>query len=422
MKAKKNNMILIKDTYFDNEITDVLVTEKDIYKVRRGADGADTVIDGTDTIALRGTVDVHAHFRYPGLSYKEDLYSGYRAAVSGGFAAVCCEPNTYPVIDCTDVLNKFYETAKDISPLLLSKAAVTVGEEGEILTFFKALQHGGAVMFSDDGEPIVNEDLLVEAFKKTVALSVTHPPVITAHCEETPKSMSRVREIVGNGFEKYDAEVEIIRLNIRALYRAKNGRLHIQHVSKKESLEIIREAKNAGLKVTAEVTPHHLLFSTEDFQKTDTAFKINPPLRAKEDMLSMRKGLEDGTIDMVATDHAPHSISEKMQSWEKAPFGATSIQTAISAVYGLVASGELSRDRFIQAFTDAPQQLLPADIRATVNNTLTLLNTKEKWQLGLNNNYSHSMNTPFWHKPMIAKPVAVIIGGKFYMKDGNVLF
>ena len=415
-------MILIKDTFYENEIADVAVTENEIYKVHKGVDDPDFVVDGTDTILLRGACDVHAHFRTPGYEYKEDLYSGYRAAIAGGFSAVCCEPNTSPIMDTTELVTEFYDTAKNISPLLFTKAAVTVGEEGEILTYLKGLYQAGCVMFSDDGEPIVDEDLLMEALRKTVTISITNPPTITAHCEETPKSARRVRNVIGNSCDKFDTEVEIIRNNIRALYRANGGRLHVQHVSKKESIGLIKEAKKIGLKITAEVTPHHLLFCDEDFDRTNANFKINPPIRTREDMMAVREALENGVIDMVATDHAPHSISEKMKDWENSPFGAMGIQTAMSAVYGLVLSGELSLERFIAAFTTAPQSLLPLEIRDKVKNSATLLNKKKTWKLDLKTNHSNSINSPFWGQEFSAKPTTVIINGKFFMREETILF
>jgi len=415
-------MILIKDTFFENETADVIVTKDQIYKAHKEVADVETIVDGKNTILLRGATDIHAHFRVPGFSHKEDLYSGYRAAIAGGFAAVLCEPNTSPIMDSTDLVAQFYKTAQKISPLLFTKAAVTVGEQGEILTYLKGLYSSGAVMFSDDGEPIVDENILIDALKKTVTLSVTNPPVITAHCEETPKSIRKVRNVIGSGFDKYDAEVEIIRNNIRALYRANCGRLHIQHVSKKESLELIKEAKSIGLKITAEVTPHHLLFCDEDFNEKETFFKINPPIRTRVDMMAMREGLESGIIDIVATDHAPHAIAEKMNPWEQSPFGAISIQTAMSAIYALVKSNELSLERFIAAFTTAPQSLLPVEVKDRVKNSVTLLHTEREWKLGLSNNYSHSINAPFWGQTFTAKPTTVIIDGRFFMKNEAVLF
>jgi dihydroorotase len=298
-----------------------------------------------------------------------------------------------------------------------TKAAVSYGQAGETLTDVPALTAAGAVALSDDGEPLVHYDLLLQAFRAAGDL------VLTAHCEETPRAAAKVAAVLGAGAPMC-REAELIRLHLAALADAGTGRLHIQHVSLAASVELIAGAKRRGLAVTAEVTPHHLLLCAEEIPARDGGpdanWKMNPPLRGRADMLAMRRALADGVIDLIATDHAPHTVAEKAQGWDVAPFGIIGLETALGAVYSLVHDGTLTASQLTLAMATRPATLLPAWARS--RGDLVLLDPAATWTVDPERFYSKARNCPFAGMTFTGKATHTIARGRLVMAEGVVLF
>ncbi|HEX2948771.1 MAG TPA: dihydroorotase [Armatimonadota bacterium] len=418
--------ILIRDVEYQGEVTDLVLTAGSLQTAPAISSTDCDIIEARGLVAVPAFVDIHVHFRDPGLTEKEDLLTGARAAAAGGYTTVACEPNTRPVIDSPAAVADFYNktTALDIPLHVWTKGAVSIGEAGEMLTDISTLREAHIAALSDDGEPIVNSELLVKAFRAG-ADGTDDALVITAHCEETPRSSSKVNAVLGDG-PAMRREVEIIRLHIDALARAGVGRLHIQHVSLAESVELIRQAKERGLAVTAEATPHHLLLCEEDIPRTegqlDANWKMNPPLRSHDDMVALRRALADGIVDVIATDHAPHTLAEKGLGWDKAPFGIIGLETAFSACLSLVHDGTLTFKRLIEAMSSKPLSLLPQWAQAACRYDIALIDPSASWTVDPNHFYSKARNCPFTGMTFVGKVKYTICNGRVVVADDNVLF
>lgn len=399
--------ILIREVEYEGQIGDILVHEA--IGVTR-IDEYDHVINGKGLIAVPAFKDEHVHFRDPGFTDKEDLCSGAKAAAAGGYSVVRCEPNTQPVIDNSDRINAFEERVDELGiPIFVcTKCALTIDQLGKELVDIRGIKH--TFDFSSDGEPVTNHDLLVEAFRQSAPLCRIH-----LHCEETPRTSEQVRAVLGEGL-KMAREPELIRLALSAFATAGTGRLHIQHVSLAESVSLIADAKQQDFKVTAEVTPHHLLLCEDNIPlrngERDPNWKMNPPLRSREDMLAIRRALADGVIDFIATDHAPHTPAEKAKSWDEAPFGVIGLETAFGACMSLVHAGELTFERLIRAM--ANEDSIWYDV--------TLIDPNAEWSVDPKKFYSKSRNCPFAGMKFKGKPVYTIANGKLVMAEGEVLF
>lgn len=387
--------ILIKNVSSNGEIKDItcggpaLSDESKYFQV----------IDGTGLLAVPAFVDVHVHFRDPGQMEKEDLLTGTRAAVAGGYGHVICEANTSPVIDSLEKVQAFYARVKELQlPISVdTKCALTIGQQGEHLVDIAVLKENyPSIIFSSDGEPVTDPKLLIKAFH------AAGNNEIHLHCEETPRSHEHVVAVLGEGVY-LSREVELIELAIVALDSVGTGRLHIQHVSMAKSVELIAKAKVRGLAITAEVSPHHLTLCTDDVPTGDANWKMNPPLRSHADMMAMRVALAEGTIDIIATDHAPHTIAEKAKPWDEAPFGIIGLETAFGACMTLVHDGELSFERLIEAMTGNDRSL---------DHGVTLINHNEEWVVNPDTFKSKSRNSPFSGKTFKGK-VRYISGSKF---------
>jgi len=368
--------------------------------------------------------DRHVHFRDPGFTEKEDLISGARSAAAGGYAQVWCEPNTRPVIDTPDAVMEFFQRKRALNlPIAVqTKCALTRGQCGDELVDIPELvmmsSQAWCRHLSSDGEPIVDRDLLIKAARQAAPSQDNDDTEIDLHCEETPFSSARLREVLGDG-PAMAREPELIRLALSAFTEAREVGLHIQHVSMAESVYFIAEAKAAGMMiVSAEVTPHHLLLCEDDIPlrggERDPNWKMNPPLRSREDMLAMRKALADGTIDYIATDHAPHTPAEKALTWADAPFGVIGLETAFGACMTLVHSGELSFSRLLQAMAFTGGDVF--------NSSVTLIDPQHAWAVDPDKFYSKGRNCPFAGMTFKGKPIYTIAGGKLVMAEGEVLF
>src|SRR5699024_2461430 len=337
---------------------DVLIEDKKIKLIKEYiSQEADRVIDCEGHVLLPGFIDVHIHLREPGGEYKETIATGTKAAARGGFTTVCSMPNTNPVPDSVERVNDLLmKINKDAVIRVLPYASITKDLKGEELTPIKELSKAGVFAFTDDGVGIQTTETMLQAMREAAKYGMP----IVAHCEDNSVLNGGVLH-EGNvskrlnlpGIPSVSESVQIARDVLLA--EATGCHYHVCHVSTKESVRVIRDAKRAGIHVTAEVSPHHLLLTEDDIKEDDAQFKMNPPLRATEDQEALLAGLLDGTIDFIATDHAPHSEEEKELGFSNAPFGIVGLETAFQLLYThLVETGTMTLHQLVERLTRIP--------------------------------------------------------------------
>jgi dihydroorotase len=415
--------MLIDPTQNLKKRADLIIENGIIQQIGEIADGWDgEIIDGSKLIACPGLFDMHVHLREPGYEHKETIYSGCRAAVAGGFTGVAPMPNTDPVIDNPGLVNILREKAEGFPVEVHPIAAITLGRKGKNLSEIGELVEEGVMVFSDDGSPVMSSDLMRRALEYTNMFGAT----ISEHCEDTSLTLGGVMHegavstrLGLPGWPGIGEEIAIDR-NVR-LAEFTGGKIHIAHISTAASLEIIKRAKRNGINVTAEVTPHHLTLDCGLLDGFDSNYKVNPPLRTKEDVIALQDGLADGTIDVIATDHAPHAPDEKEVEFIKAPFGMIGLETALGIIHTkLVLTGKLTIERMIEAMTSAPRKVMglsEVQIKAGETANLTLFNPDEKWMVDKDLFNSKSKNTPFHGWELTGRPVGVINHGLVWIKD-----
>ncbi|MDA8346004.1 MAG: dihydroorotase [Thermaerobacter sp.] len=397
---------------------DLLVEDGVIAGIGPGLPHGVETVDGDGLLLMPGFIDIHVHLRDPGETHKEDLDTGLLAAAAGGFTDVCAMPNTKPAVDGAMVLRDILERAKGRAVQVHQLAAITQGQDGERLVEMATLQAMGAIGFSDDGRGVRSSAVM------RLALQYARPlgAVLATHAEDPDLSHGGlvhegpVSYRLGLPGQPRSAETAMVARDLELL-RETGGRLHICHISAAETVELVRRAKADGLHVTCEVTPHHLLLTDEDVPGLGALGKMNPPLRTAKDRAALRAGLADGTIDAIATDHAPHAPAEKARGIYHAPFGVTGLETAVPAVYGaLVQTGELSLSRFVDAFTDAARRVygLPTPrIAVGERARLTLFDPCCSWQLSEADLRSKSRNSAFLGRAMSGRPFGILTEGGF---------
>ncbi|MBI4825946.1 MAG: dihydroorotase [Nitrospirae bacterium] len=341
---------------------DILIEGKKIKGIysKGKAPKADKTIDASDCIVMPGLVDMHTHLREPGFEYKETISTGTMAAARGGFTSVCCMPNTNPVNDTISVAEFILKkAAKEGSCAVYPIAAITKGQSGESLTELEALINVGCVAFSDDGRPVMNSLIMRRALEYSRIFDV---PVIS-HCEDLMLSEGGVMNeglmstTLGlHGIPRAAEEVMVAR-DI-ALCELTGGRLHIAHVSSRGSVSMIRDAKSRGINLTAETCPHYFTLTDESLNGYDTNFKVNPPIRTAADVQAIKEGLKDGTIDVIATDHAPHHYDEKNCEFDKAAFGISGLETAFSLGLRLVNEKVIDLMQLITMMSVTPSKIM----------------------------------------------------------------
>lgn len=341
---------------------DILIEGKKIKGLyaKGKAPKADKVIDASNCIVMPGLVDMHTHLREPGFEYKETISTGTMAAARGGFTSVCCMPNTNPVNDTISVAEFILKkAAKEGSCAVYPIAAITKGQNGETLTELEALINVGCVAFSDDGRPVMNSLIMRRALEYSRIFDV---PVIS-HCEDLMLSEGGVMNeglmstTLGlHGIPRAAEEVMVAR-DI-ALCELTGGRLHIAHVSSRGSVSMIRDAKSRGINLTAETCPHYFTLTDESLNGYDTNFKVNPPIRTAADVQAIKEGLKDGTIDVIATDHAPHHYDEKNCEFDKAAFGISGLETAFSLGLRLVNEKVIDLMQLITMMSITPSKIM----------------------------------------------------------------
>ncbi|KIL50406.1 dihydroorotase [Jeotgalibacillus alimentarius] len=359
------------------------------------------IIEADGKVLSPGFTDVHIHLREPGGEHKETIKTGTQAAARGGYTLVCAMPNTRPVPDDVETLqhiqNKITEDA--IIPVL-PYASITQNLAGKEINDLESLAMQGAFAFTDDGVGIQNADQMLEVMKRAADLN----KAVVAHCEDNSlihggcmHEGKRSAELGLPGIPSVCESVQIARDVLLA--EAANCHYHVCHVSTKESVRVIRDAKKAGIKVTAEVTPHHLLLNEKDIPGEDANFKMNPPLRAAEDQQALIEGLEDGTIDFIATDHAPHASVEKAEGMLRAPFGITGLETAFQLLYTeFVQSGRWTMDQLINWMSVKPAQVFGLNagkLAVGADADLVLLDLTAEREINKDNFLSKGKNTPF---------------------------
>jgi len=378
------------------------------------------VFDASGLIVAPGFIDLHAHLREPGQESSETIESGTRAAARGGFTAVCCMPNTKPVNDSASVTRFIVDRAKvGASVRVWPIGAASVGSKGEAIAEIAAMKEAGIVAVSDDGKPIATAKLARQVMDYCRSLDI---PGIE-HAEDVSLAAGAVmREGVtstrlGLAGMPAAAESVCVARDVQ-LAELTDARVHIAHLSAKGSLEQVRAAKKRGLRVTCEVTPHHFTLIDEDVQY-DSRYKMNPPLAAREDRDALVAGLADGTVDAIATDHAPHEPALKDVEFDRAPFGITGFETALGlALDQLVHTGRVSLTRMVELFTTGPARVLGLDrtIAAGQPADLTIFSLERPWTFRAAESASKSRNSPFDGREFKGGPVATVVGGRFIHK------
>lgn len=381
----------------------------------------ETVIDANGCIVAPGFIDVHVHFRDPGLTYKEDITTGAAAAAAGGYTTVICMANTKPPVDSVDTLTELVAREKELPIHVLQTANVTMGMGGKELTDMEALLAAGAVGFTDDGVPIADEKLLVKALAKCRELDVP----ISLH-EEDPALMfsagvnkGSVSDKLGLGGAPDTAEYVLAARDV--MLNSKIGaKLDIQHISSGVTVETLRFAKQMGINVYGEVTPQHLAATEELVLSKGSLARVNPPLRTEADRQSLIKGLADGTIDMIATDHAPHSSEEKSKPVSQAPSGMIGLETALGLVItSVVRTGQVPIDTVIKALTVNPAGLYKLDagtLSAGAEADIVIFDPEEKWTVP-ETFRSKATNSPFIGMELYGRVKTTLCGGRVVYQD-----
>lgn len=423
------NVLIINGRVIDpsqniDAYNDVLIKGRKIeglYPKGKGP-SADKIIDASDCIVIPGLVDMHTHLREPGFEYKETIRTGTLAAVKGGFTTVCCMPNTKPVNDTISVTEFILEkSAKEGSCTVYPIGAITTGQKSEELTELEALMKAGCIAFSDDGHPVTNSLIMRRALEYSKIFNV---PIIS-HCEDLKLSEGGVMNegfvstIVGlRGIPKAAEEVMVARdLSLCELTR---GRLHIAHVSTEGSVKLIRDAKARGINVTAETCPHYFSLTDEAIISYDTNLKVNPPIRTATDVEAIKEGLKDGTIDVIATDHAPHHVDDKNKEFDSAAFGISGLETAFALGLQLVDQGVLDIRHLIRKMALTPSHIMGIRKGILTNASdadIAIINIDKEFKVDSSLFLSKGKNSPFNKWPLKGTVEKTISMGKVFEWD-----
>lgn len=387
---------------------------------------AGIVLDASGKLVVPGLIDMHVHLREPGYEAKETILTGTRAAARGGFSSVVCMPNTSPVVDTAALISYILNTAREQGAAhVFPVGSITRGSRGKELAEMGDLKKAGAVAFSDDGMPVANAGLMRRAMQYARMLDL---PIIS-HCEDrelsSGGSMHEGYMSTVLGLKGIPASAEEVMVAREILLAGETGcRVHIAHVSTAGSVRLVREAKSRGIPVTAEVTPHHFTLTDEAVAGYNTSTKVNPPLRTASDVAAVKEGLADGTIDVIATDHAPHTVEEKDVEYDRAPFGLVGLETAVGLVWTeLVDAGVLTPLQAIAKMTLNPARVLNIS-RGTLNPgvdaDLTIIDPNLTWTVDANLFESRGKNTPFHGMKLKGQAYATVAGGRVRMLGGAV--
>ena len=416
-----------------DEVRDLLLRDGKIAAVElpgalKSVEASET-IDASSLVVAPGLVDIHVHLREPGQTYKETIVTGTAAAAAGGFTSVVAMPNTIPVNDSVSTLEWMLSPERKPAVKLFAMPAATMGSMGATLTDFSALHRAGAVGFTDDGKPVLEDAMMRAALVAAARLGVP----VSQHAEDThltggcSMNAGPVAFRLGLRGMTVEAEAKIVERDIRLLREIERTErlrphLHVQHVSTGQALDAIREAKRQGLHVTCEAAPHHFTLTDEAIGDYDTNAKMNPPLRAESDRQAVLAGLADGTVDCIATDHAPHAAHEKEQEFERAPNGITGLETALGLALRMLHKGQgLSLARIISLMSAAPAGIVSLAGRGTLAAgsfaDLVVFDPAAEWSFAAKNSRSKSKNTPFDGASMVGRVKATICEGRVVFRS-----
>jgi len=406
----------------------IVIKDDKIEKIIKGSINedeysSDEMVDGRGLVASPGLVDVHVHFRDPGLTYKEDIYTGANAAKAGGFTSVVCMGNTKPVVDSVKTLKYVLDKGKETGINVYSVAAVTKGLKGEELTDIETLAKAGAIGFSDDGIPIMNAKLLKEAMDRIAALDMP----ISLH-EEDPAFIKQmginegeVSRKIGYGGASHLAE-DSMAARDTMIALSTGVKCDIQHITSKNTIEVIRLAKKLGARVYGEATPQHFSTTENIVLEKGTLARVNPPIRTEEDRLAIIEGLKDGTIDMIVTDHAPHSVEEKNDSMDRAPSGMIGLETSLAlGITNLVKKGHLTLMELIEKMSTSPAKIYNIDggvLKENGKADITIFDLDKEWVV-TDDFKSKAKNSPFIGMKLSGKVYMTICNGKVVYKENN---
>jgi dihydroorotase len=404
-------------------VADVVVERGQVVRMGRDAGASLTgegvrVIDASGLWLAPGFIDLHVHFREPGQEYKEDLGTGLKAAAAGGFTVVCPMANTKPVNDTRAIMEMMVGRARDVGgPRVLPFGAITRKMEGKELTEMADLKEAGAIGVSDDGVCVMNAAVM----RRALEYARTFDLLVSQHCEDhdlTAKAdmhEGRVSTRLGlRGWPRV-AEDIIVARDLLLTEAIGGARYHVAHLSSMGAVRLIREAKSRGMAVTAEVTPHHLTMTDESVLGYNTACKVNPPLRSEEDRLAVLEALKDGTIDCIATDHAPHSVLEKDCEFSEASNGINGLETTFPALLPLVKNGHLSALRLIEALSTSAARvgrLEGGSLKVGSRADLVLLDPEARWQITKEALRSRSHNTPLLNQEVVGAVRMTLVAGE----------
>lgn len=423
-----------------DEIADVLVEDEKVTKIAKEIeDNADRRIDADGCYVMPGFIDMHVHFRDPGLEQKEDVFTGMKAAARGGYTSVLCMPNTKPVADHPDVIEYVHNKAKSVKGIhVYQVGAVTKGQQGKELADIEGMVKAGCPAISEDGKSVMDSNLYREAMKIAAKLDI---PVL-AHCEDINLVNGGVMNLDSKSSELgmpgiSNAVEDIIVARDILLSKETGAQLHLCHCSTKDSVEMIRKAKEEGLMVSGEVCPHHFTLTSEDITEyipvikegildpkdtdVDTNYKMNPPLRTKEDVKALKEGLKSGIMEVISTDHAPHTFDDKNTSMKKAPFGIVGLETAACLTYSeLVLGGYLTPMQMAERMSYNPAKIMKfeqGDIQPGKMADIVVFDPNKKYKIDKNKFLSKGKNTPFHGREVTGKVKYTFCQGELVYED-----
>ena len=405
---------------------DLLITDGKISPLEGESPQESDVIDVTGLTICPGFIDLHCHLRQPGFEDKETVATGTLAAARGGFTTVCAMPNTEPPTDSTGTLEYIKMLARNEGLVrVLPIGCITRGRNGQELVETDKLAAEGAVAFSDDGAPVMNSNIMQQALKYSRASGI---PIID-HCEDisltgdSQINEGAVSAELGLRGMPASAEYLMVFRNLALAYLT-GGHIHIAHVTTAGAVELIRDAKEAGINVTAEVTPHHLTLTEESVIGYNTSAKVNPPLRTERDVAALIEGLKEGVIDCIATDHAPHTRAEKRADFAEAPFGISGFETAFGSLMGLVHGGKITLETLIAGLTCKPAGIINrpelGTFKAGSAADVTIFDPDKEWTVDPATFASKGENTPLAGAKLKGRVMATIYGGKIVHRDNSI--
>jgi len=422
----KNAIIVDKDKIHIKE-QDILLENGIISKIAPSLDkGSHEVVDAKGKKVLPGLIDIHVHFRQPGREDKETIETGSRAAVRGGFTTVMCMPNTTPVTDNAQIVSFIINEGKRVGLCnVIPIGAITRGQkDGELVDMYE-MKEAGCIALSDDGKSVVNSRLMYLAMQYSKMVDL----LLIEHCQDPLLTSGGV---MNEGFVSTElglkgdpgvAETAIVARDIE-IAKYLDGRVHLCHMSLKRCVELIRVAKSQGIKVTAEVCPHHFTLTDEAVREFDTAAKMNPPLRSQEDIDAIKEGLKDGTIDCIVTDHAPHTVEDKEAGFDQAPFGIIGLETSLGlTIAELVAPGVLTLPQMVDKMSSAPARIVglknKGEIKEGKDADITIIDPDKEWTFTKEDIASKSKNTPFIGRKLKGTVEYTIFGGKIVYQSAK---